>query len=84
MGGSVMRTQWGTMARRRGRVRLVRVRWLVSAGLRTKDEARKGRKARWRVAKSRMATWSLWILGLKEKNGDEQEFREEYEDDKER
>ncbi len=56
MGGSVMRTQWGTMARSRGRVRLVRVRWLESAGLRTKDEARKGRKARWRVAKSRMAT----------------------------
>lgn len=61
----------------------MRVRGWVSAGLRTKDEARKGRKARWRVAKSRMATWSLWILGLKE-NGDEDEFREVYEEDKER
>ncbi len=67
MGGSVMRTQWGTMARRRGRVRLVRVRWLESAGLRTKDEARKGRKARGRVAKSRMATWSLLDSGIERK-----------------
>jgi len=64
MGGSVMRTQWGSMARR-GRVRLVRVRGWVNAGLRTKDEANNGKKARWRVAKSRMATYLLWFLGLK-------------------
>lgn len=72
------------MARRgrlRGRVRFVRVKGCVCAGLRTKDDASKGKKPRGRVAKSRISIYSLWIPGIKELD-DEQDLEEEYRDEK--
>lgn len=50
---------------RRGRVRFVRVKGWVSAELRTKDDASKGKKARWRVAKSRISI--LFALDTRKK-----------------